>query len=157
MKTTKEFSKKNSGITLIALIITIIVMLILVAVTVTMAVNGGLFEQAGNAGRQTNKKVQEELEFATGMTLQELIDKYASTTGAGTDFEEEDNQGAGEYEDEESCSVCGGSIWDHKSCYLGVCSLTGEEFLIIEDEIDYIGATLRCERLWNNYYRGWYR
>ena len=82
MKITKEFSRKNSGITLIALIITIIVMLILVAVTVTMAVNGGLFEQAGNAGRQTNEARDKELELATGMTLQELINKYATTSGS---------------------------------------------------------------------------
>ena len=39
----------NSGITLIALIITIIVMLILVAVTVNTAVNSGLFGHAKNA------------------------------------------------------------------------------------------------------------
>jgi len=41
---------KNKGITLIALIITIIIMLILVAVTLTIALQGGLFEQAGRAG-----------------------------------------------------------------------------------------------------------
>ena len=102
MKSTKESSlkNKNHGITLIALIITIIVMLILVAVTVTMAVNGGLFEQAGSAGRQTNEKRDQELEFANlteGMTLQELIDKYASTTG--TDSKKETNP---------DCEICGG-------------------------------------------------
>ena len=43
----KKNFKKHSGITLIALIITIIVMLILVAVTITTAINGGLFEKAG--------------------------------------------------------------------------------------------------------------
>ena len=39
--------KNQNGITLIALIITIIVMLILVAVTVTTAVQSGLFNKAG--------------------------------------------------------------------------------------------------------------
>ena len=43
----------NKGITLIALIITIIVMLILVAVTINMAVNGGLFENAGQSVKET--------------------------------------------------------------------------------------------------------
>ena len=38
--------KKEKGITLIALIITIIVMLILVAVTISVALNGGLFNNA---------------------------------------------------------------------------------------------------------------
>lgn len=42
-------SNQNSGITLIALIITIIVMLILVAVTVNTAVNSGLFAHAKDA------------------------------------------------------------------------------------------------------------
>ncbi len=41
--------KKQSGITLIALIITIIVMLILVGVTVNIALNGGLFDTAKQA------------------------------------------------------------------------------------------------------------
>ena len=47
----KQNSKK--GITLIALVITIILMLILAAVVITIAVNGGLFEYAGRAARET--------------------------------------------------------------------------------------------------------
>ena len=42
--------KTQKGITLIALIITIIVMLILVGVTITVSLNGGLFEKAKQAG-----------------------------------------------------------------------------------------------------------
>ena len=41
--------KKNQGITLIALIITIIVMLILVAVTIQVVINSGLLKTAGDA------------------------------------------------------------------------------------------------------------
>lgn len=52
--------KNNSGITLIALIITIIVMLILAAVTINMVVNGGLFDQAKNAVEETKNKVADE-------------------------------------------------------------------------------------------------
>ena len=48
--------KKQNGITLIALIITIIVMLILVAVTISVALNGGLFER----GRTASEKTQQE-------------------------------------------------------------------------------------------------
>lgn len=58
MRKTNE--KNNKGITLIALIITIIVMLILVAVTITMAVNGGLFDYAGKAKIQTIIGIEKE-------------------------------------------------------------------------------------------------
>lgn len=53
---------KNNGITLIALIITIIVMMILVGVTVTVALNGGLFD--------TTKRAAIKQEIAT---MQEII------------------------------------------------------------------------------------
>ena len=53
-------SKGAKGITLIALVITIIVMLILVAVTISLAVNGGLFEYAGKAVSETQKTLDQE-------------------------------------------------------------------------------------------------
>jgi len=46
----------KNGITLIALIITIIVMLILVGVTINVALNGGLFQKAETATRETEEK-----------------------------------------------------------------------------------------------------
>ena len=69
-----EFSKRNkskkhwihsihsnfNGITLIALIITIIVMLILVGVTITVALNGGLFETATKAAAKTQTETERE-------------------------------------------------------------------------------------------------
>ena len=58
--------KKNKGITLIALVITIIVMLILVAVTIQIAVNGGLFEYAGRAAGDTKNAIDEENNLSTG-------------------------------------------------------------------------------------------
>ena len=51
---------KQKGITLIALIITIIVMLILVGVSVTLALNGGLFSSAEEARTRTLNVVKEE-------------------------------------------------------------------------------------------------
>ena len=48
--------KRNKGITLIALIITIIVMLILVGVTINVALNGGLFTKAEDAAIGTEKQ-----------------------------------------------------------------------------------------------------
>ena len=52
----------KTGITLIALIITIIVMLILVGVTISVTLNGGLFEKAKTATIQTEEeKILEEM------------------------------------------------------------------------------------------------
>ena len=57
--------KNKNGITLIALIITIIVMLILVGVTVTVAINGGLFEKAKKGAKETTiEREKEELTSA---------------------------------------------------------------------------------------------
>ena len=65
-----EIAQKNNtsqrGITLIALVITIIVMLILVAVTITMAINGGLFENAGRAVGETQNELDKEQQLADG-------------------------------------------------------------------------------------------
>ena len=72
---------KNSGITLIALVITIIVMLILVAVTINMAVNGGLFGYAGNAASQTETARDDEKDWANveaNLTTEQLIAKYTT-------------------------------------------------------------------------------
>ena len=52
--------KNQKGITLVALVITIIVMLILVAVSVTVAINGGLFTKAKEAGNEWEDKSAEE-------------------------------------------------------------------------------------------------
>lgn len=58
--------KGTKGITLIALVITIIVMLILVAVTISMAINGGLFEYAGKAVSDTQNEINKEQQLANG-------------------------------------------------------------------------------------------
>ena len=58
--------KKQNGITLIALIITIIVMLILVGVTITVAINGGLFGTAKESAKKTkNARIFEQIQSAT--------------------------------------------------------------------------------------------
>ena len=51
---------KNKGITLIALIITIIVMLILVGVTINIAMQGGLFDTGRGAAKDTQIQVDKE-------------------------------------------------------------------------------------------------
>ena len=58
--------KECKGITLIALVITIIVSLILVAVVISMAVNGGLFTYARKAKIDTTNATYEEQKLADG-------------------------------------------------------------------------------------------
>lgn len=58
--------KSQKGITLIALVITIIVMLILVSVSITMAINGGLFKNAGQAAKETNEAKEAEGNLSSG-------------------------------------------------------------------------------------------
>lgn len=52
--------KGQKGITLVALIITIIVMLILVAVSITVVIRSGLLDTAAGAGQATQNAVQNE-------------------------------------------------------------------------------------------------
>ena len=58
--------KTQKGITLIALIITIIVMLILVGVSVSVALNTGLFKTAQGAAKNTQLASEEETELSNG-------------------------------------------------------------------------------------------
>ena len=53
-------TKENKGITLIALVITIIVMLILVGVTINVAMQGGLFDTGRKAAKDTQIEVDKE-------------------------------------------------------------------------------------------------
>ena len=58
--------KGQKGITLVALVITIIVMLILVGVSVTVALNGGLFDTAKDATEKTDAALTEENKLDSG-------------------------------------------------------------------------------------------
>ena len=73
--------RRERGITLIALVITIIVMLILVAVTVSAAINGGLFNYAKTASERTEKQIEGEQVYTTvgqDLTVNEIIAKFAN-------------------------------------------------------------------------------
>ena len=87
----KKLKTKN-GITLIALVITIIVMLILVAVTISMAINGGLFEKAGKATGDTKNAMDAEQQLADGRIqiagkVYESIDDYLAGKEAVLDYD----------------------------------------------------------------------
>lgn len=79
--------KGQKGITLVALIITIIVMLILVAVTISIALNGGLFDKARTASRETRiAQVKEAIAMAKADIISDYYDptnKTAKTIGDG--------------------------------------------------------------------------
>lgn len=76
--------RSQKGITLIALVITIIVMLILVAVTIRMAVDGGLFNYAKDASTKTNQAMQDEGELGSGNingeSINDIVNRYTATT-----------------------------------------------------------------------------
>ena len=72
--------KNQKGITLIALIITIIVMLILVAVTINVALNGGLFTKAHDSALKTEKQSVYEQTVAA-MVLDDNGDFDVNETG----------------------------------------------------------------------------
>lgn len=87
--------KRNNGITLIALIITIIVMMILVGVTVNVALNGGLFDTTKRAAIQQEIATMQDIVSAqeakiladkaqSGQTLtvtsQEILSSYGVTS-----------------------------------------------------------------------------
>lgn len=58
--------KGQKGITLVALVITIIVMLILVGVSITVAINGGLFDKARSGASGTNQAAAAEKNLSNG-------------------------------------------------------------------------------------------
>ena len=66
----------EKGITLIALVITIIVMLILVGVTISFAINGGLF---GNAQESSKAYRTSQINEAIALTKADLYSEYYST------------------------------------------------------------------------------
>ena len=90
---------ENGGITLIVLVITIVIMLILVGVTVTMAIDGNLFKQAGVAVDKTNAKVgklHQDVDYYTNK-LNEVSDKESDSSN---DFIDDWNKNDFEYSDD---------------------------------------------------------
>ena len=71
--------KNNKGITLVALIITIIVMLILVAVSVAFAVQSGLFDQADKATEDWKDAEKTEAEAEGKVKLEDGTEKDIDT------------------------------------------------------------------------------
>ena len=70
--------QNQKGITLIALIITIIVMLILVGVSVSVALNTGLFKSAQTAAKNTEAEKLREQELASGAIITETLEEVGA-------------------------------------------------------------------------------
>ena len=93
--------KTQKGITLIALIITIIVMLILVGVSVSVALNTGLFKAAQGAAKNTeaeriNETKLSEGQVTIGNTTYSSIQEYTNVISGKTIFKHTDEDGDGE-------------------------------------------------------------
>ena len=74
--------RNNKGITLIALIITIIVMLILVAVSVQIVINSGLIGVAKDAAEQTKNSYDDESHYGEELTVNVNGTEYTSINSA---------------------------------------------------------------------------
>ena len=95
MENLMKIEKKNKGITLIALIITIIVMLILVGVSLTIAMQTGLFDTAGKATQKWKAEQEKEnnLKINIAGTEYDSVDDYvgALTVEIPWIYEENEN------------------------------------------------------------------
>lgn len=76
--------KEQKGITLVALVITIIVMLILVTVSISVALNGGLFKNAGDAANNTAVERNAEYNLSSGKVTVDNVEKNVSDYGVTT-------------------------------------------------------------------------
>ena len=70
--------KAEKGITLVALVITIIVLLILAMVSISIVNQQGLFNRANNAATTYNKAAEDEQ--ANVNYAEKIIDNYANQT-----------------------------------------------------------------------------
>ena len=85
----EENAKKQTGITLIALIITIIVMLILVAVSVTVAINGGLFNKTKQAAEEMEIGAEKDILSAAALMAYNHETDYIDLEALKTSLEVE--------------------------------------------------------------------
>lgn len=79
----KELNKKENGITLIALVITIIVLLILAGITIaTLAGDNGILSKANTAGEESKKKEYEEVLkiIGNGLRADKIINSWDNKT-----------------------------------------------------------------------------
>jgi len=82
---------KQSGITLIALVITIIIMLILIGVSINISLNGGLFDKAKTAAMETEKhSIYEQIVQSMQLNSNNMIDIARTYSSAKSILELQD-------------------------------------------------------------------
>ena len=70
--------KKQNGITLVELVITIIILLILAGISIAALSNQGLFQKATKAGEETNKAAKNEQNTLT--EYETVLNEYLPNT-----------------------------------------------------------------------------
>ena len=121
--------KNQKGITLIALVITIIVMLILVGVSVTVALNGGLFSTAQKATGDTKAERDNELALSDGkVTINgeeyNSIQEYVGIQGS---TEEPEGEGTGSGSGDEGTTIAAG-LYKTDGTFISWEDLTSTEY-----------------------------
>ena len=143
VKQMKKGTKEEKGITLVALVVTIIILLILAGVTVYFAVNGGLIGKVEEAVDKSNQAGQSETNVLNQAVAE--IDKYLNGTGGTTTPEEEmipkEKLINIEYEFDESLGAI--TAIKNKASYYkdNVATLPGGDTLIIPSQIN--GVTVK--------------
>ena len=148
------------GITLIALVITIIVMLILVGVTISMALNGGLFGYAKKAARDTESQKQAEQELASGAvtidgvkydSMQDYMNGFPSGTPKAKPIDEVEKTEKGILKENGAYASDGKTAIIPKGFKI-IADEIGEKSiakgLIITDEVDSTGKSTGNEYVW---------
>ena len=149
--------KTQKGITLIALVITIIVMLILVGVTISMALNGGLFGYAKTAAKDTESQKQAEEELASGKVTVNgkdyaSIDDYLTNKPQPPEYSKELLDETTKVLKENAKYVSDGKTAIVPKGFAIVADENGEKSiakgLIITDKVDSEGKSIGNEYVW---------
>ena len=75
-----RFMKKQNGITLVALVVTIVVLLILAGITIMYAIgDNSIFQKAQNAKDKTNQAIKNEQEYMN--QIDNMINEYTNSNG----------------------------------------------------------------------------
>lgn len=116
--------KKQSAITLVALVITIIVMLILVGVTVIVVLNGGLFGTAKETANKYNKEIDFE-QIRTAYSLQFQSEKESSNVENKTNKEL--------FEDVKNSLNFEGATYNIVSEFMNIVKKDGTQYTLFAD------------------------
>ena len=159
--------REQKGITLVALIITMIIMLLLVGATITISLNGGLFKTAKKAEENTQLAKEEELIVSNGTVNiggeETEIDQYGNSSVETTLIPEELEEGdiieyipVSNYKESSPYTVdlagCTGSFYTDmgETVQWKVLSVLEDKIEIIPNAMSLEKITLEGANGWNN-------